>query len=97
MPGQAHQPDNTRQNLYVGMQEQVAQTCRGSFTRAAIAVVGGVAVLRFGASLDHIFMAVSLGMMSFGLFSRPTLWVWHPIPVQNARPRDCRRAKTDGT
>ena len=45
----------------------------GAVTRAAIAVVGGAAAIRLGASLDHIFMAVSLGMMSFGLFSLPGL------------------------
>jgi Na+-driven multidrug efflux pump len=46
----------------------------GAVTRAAIAVVGGAGAIRFGASLDHIFMAVSLGMMSFGLFSLPGLF-----------------------
>jgi Na+-driven multidrug efflux pump len=46
----------------------------GAVTRAAIAVVGGAAAIRFGANLDHIFMAVSLGMMSFGLFSLPGLF-----------------------
>ena len=44
-------------------------------TRAAIAVVGGAAAIRLGASLDHIFMAVSLGMTSFGLFSLPGLFL----------------------
>jgi Na+-driven multidrug efflux pump len=47
----------------------------GAVTRAAIAVVGGAAAIRLGASLDHIFMAVSLGMMSFGLFSLPGLFL----------------------
>jgi Na+-driven multidrug efflux pump len=46
----------------------------GAVARAAIAVVGGAAAIRFGAS-DHIFMAVSLGMMSFGLFSLPGLFL----------------------
>ena len=46
----------------------------GAVTRAAIAVVGGAAAIRVGASLEHIFMAVSLGMMSFGLFSLPGLF-----------------------
>jgi putative MATE family efflux protein len=46
----------------------------GAVTRAAIAVVGGAAAIRLGASLDHIFMAVSLGMMSFGLLSLPGLF-----------------------
>jgi Na+-driven multidrug efflux pump len=46
----------------------------GAATRAAIAVVGGAAVIRLGGSLDHIFMAVSLGMMSFGLLSLPGLF-----------------------
>jgi hypothetical protein len=46
----------------------------GAVTRAAIAVAGGAAAIRGGASLDHIFMAVSLGMMGFGLFSLPGLF-----------------------
>jgi hypothetical protein len=41
----------------------------GAVTRAVIAVAGGAAVIRLGASLDHICMAASLGMMSFGLLS----------------------------
>jgi putative MATE family efflux protein len=45
----------------------------GAVTRAAIAVAGGAAAIRFGTNLDHIFMAVSLGMTSFGLFSLPGL------------------------
>jgi putative MATE family efflux protein len=45
----------------------------GAITRAAIAVLGGAAVLHFGASLDHIFAAVSLGMVSFGCLSLPGL------------------------
>jgi hypothetical protein len=47
----------------------------GAVTRAAIAVVGGAAAIRVGASLEHIFMAVSLGMMSFGLLSLPGLFL----------------------
>jgi Na+-driven multidrug efflux pump len=47
----------------------------GAVTRAAIAVVGGAAAIRLGASLNHIFMAVSIGMMSFGLFSLPGLFL----------------------
>jgi Na+-driven multidrug efflux pump len=47
----------------------------GAVTRAAIAVVGGAAAIRLGANLDHIFMAVSIGMMSFGLFSLPGLFL----------------------
>jgi Na+-driven multidrug efflux pump len=46
----------------------------GAVTRAAIAVAGGAAAIMFGANLDHIFMAVSLGMMSFGLLSLPGLF-----------------------
>jgi Na+-driven multidrug efflux pump len=46
----------------------------GAVARAAVAVVGGAAAIRLGASLDHIFMAVSLGMMSFGLLSLPGLF-----------------------
>jgi putative MATE family efflux protein len=46
----------------------------GALTRAAIAVAGGAAAIKLGASLDHIFMAVSLGMMSFGLLSLPGLF-----------------------
>jgi Na+-driven multidrug efflux pump len=38
--------------------------------RAAIAVAGGAAAIRLGANLDHIFMALSLGMMSFGPFRK---------------------------
>jgi Na+-driven multidrug efflux pump len=45
----------------------------GTVSPAAIAVIGGGAAIRLGASPDHIFMAVSLGMMSFGLFSLPGL------------------------
>jgi Na+-driven multidrug efflux pump len=47
----------------------------GAVTRAAIAVIGGAAAIRFGANVDHIFMAVSFGMMSFGLFSLPGLFL----------------------
>ena len=47
----------------------------GAVTRAAVAVVGGAAAIRLGANLDHIFMAVSIGMMSFGLFSLPGLFL----------------------
>jgi hypothetical protein len=46
----------------------------GAVTRATIAVVGGAHAIRLGTSLDHIFMAVSLGMMSFGLLSLPSLF-----------------------
>ena len=46
----------------------------GAVTRAAIAVVGGAAAIRLGLSLDYIFMAVSLGMMGFGLLSLPGLF-----------------------
>jgi hypothetical protein len=46
----------------------------GAVTRAAIAVAGGAAAISLGASLDHIFMAVSLGMISFGLLSLPGLF-----------------------
>jgi Na+-driven multidrug efflux pump len=47
----------------------------GAVTRAAIAVVGGAAAIRLGANLDHLFIAVSLGMTSFGLFSLPGLFL----------------------
>jgi Na+-driven multidrug efflux pump len=47
----------------------------GTVSPAAIAVIGGGAAIRLGASPDHIFMAVSLGMMSFGLFSLPGLFL----------------------
>jgi putative MATE family efflux protein len=47
----------------------------GAVTRAAIAVVGGAAAIRLGANVDHIFMAVSIGRMSFGLFSLPGLFL----------------------
>jgi hypothetical protein len=47
----------------------------GAVTRAAIAIVGGAVAIRLGANLDHIFMAVSLGMTSFGLFSLPGLFL----------------------
>jgi Na+-driven multidrug efflux pump len=47
----------------------------GALTRAAIAVAGGAAAIRLGANLDHIFMAVSIGMMSFGLLSLPGLFL----------------------
>jgi putative MATE family efflux protein len=46
----------------------------GAVTRAAIAVVGGAAAIRLGANLNHIFTAVTFGMMSFGLFSLPGLF-----------------------
>lgn len=46
----------------------------GGVIRAAIAVAGGAAAIRLGANLDHIFMAVSVGMMSFGLLSLPGLF-----------------------
>ncbi len=53
----------------------------GAVTRAAIAVVGGAAAIRLGASLDHIFMAVSLGMMSFGLpYPRWQAWLQKTQP-----------------
>jgi hypothetical protein len=40
-----------------------------------IAVAGGAVATKRGANLDHIFMAVSLGMMSFGSFSLPGLFL----------------------
>src|SRR5580704_8222102 len=61
----------------------------GAVTRAAIAVVGGAAAIRFGASLDHIFMAVSLGMMSFGLFSLPGLFHRSAYGIRQRNPTAC--------
>jgi Na+-driven multidrug efflux pump len=45
----------------------------GAVTRAAIAVVGGFASVHIVIALDHIFVAVSLGMLSFGCLSLPGL------------------------
>jgi putative MATE family efflux protein len=45
----------------------------GAVTRAAIAVVGGFASVHAGIARDHIFVAVSLGMLSFGCLSLPGL------------------------
>jgi len=53
---------------------RMAWPVAGAVTRAAIAVVGGAAAIRLGANLDHIFIAVSLGMASFGLLSLPGLF-----------------------
>jgi Na+-driven multidrug efflux pump len=61
----------------------------GAITRAAIAVVGGAAALRFGTSLDHIFLAVSLGMMSFGLFSLPGLFHRSAYGIRQRSPASC--------
>ncbi len=58
----------------------------GAVTRAAIAVVGGAAAIRLGASLVHLFMAVSLGMMSFGLFSLPGLFLRSGYGTQRKNP-----------
>jgi len=49
-------------------------TVAGAITRAVIAVAGGAAAIRFGANLAHVFMAVSIGMMTFGLLSLPGLF-----------------------
>jgi putative MATE family efflux protein len=45
----------------------------GAVTRAAIAVLGGLASLHAGSALNSIFVAVSLGMLSFGCLSLPGL------------------------
>ena len=49
----------------------------GAVTRAVIAVLGGLASLLAGIDLDHIFVAVSLGMLSFGCLSLPGLALRH--------------------
>ena len=45
----------------------------GAITRAAIAVVGGFASVHIVIALNHIFVAASLGMLSFGCLSLPGL------------------------
>ena len=59
----------------------------GGVIRAAIAVAGGAAAIRLGANLDHIFMALSLGMMSFGLLSLPGLFGLRHPPGEFCCPR----------
>ena len=48
---------------------------------------GGAAAIRLGANLDHIFMALSLGMMSFGLLSLPGLFGLRHPPGEFCCPR----------
>lgn len=45
----------------------------GAVTRAVVAVVGSFVSVRTGIALNHIFVAVSLGMLSFGCLSMPGL------------------------
>jgi Na+-driven multidrug efflux pump len=69
----------------------------GGVIRAAIAVTGGAAAIRLGANLDHVFMAVSLGMMSFGLLSLPSLFhrsaygTWHRSSAARGPTAVCTR------
>jgi MATE family, multidrug efflux pump len=69
----------------------------GGVIRAAIAVAGGAAAIRLGANLDHVFMAVSLGMMSFGLLSLPSLFhrlaygTWHRSSAARGPTAVCTR------
>jgi MATE family, multidrug efflux pump len=51
----------------------------GAVTRAMIAVAGGFALVHAGLSLGYIFLAVSLGMLSFGCLSLPGLALRHGI------------------
>jgi Na+-driven multidrug efflux pump len=64
----------------------------GAVTRAAIAVAGGAASIRGGASLDQIFIAVSLGMMSFGLFSLAGLFHRSAYATRQRRSAACNPA-----
>jgi Na+-driven multidrug efflux pump len=55
----------------------------GALTRTATTVLGGAAVVWFGSTLDHIFIAVSLGMTSFALLSLPALFFRSGYPLKN--------------
>jgi Na+-driven multidrug efflux pump len=62
-------------------------------TRAVIAVAGGFVVVRAGIGLEYVFVAVSLGMLSFGALSLPGLFgVTNP---KSSRASPSQRSKED--
>jgi Na+-driven multidrug efflux pump len=69
----------------------------GAVTRAAVAVVGGFASVHAGIALDHIFVAVSLGMLSFGCLSLPGLALRKGFGATGGRSIQCSAADTTET